>query len=156
MQSGNTPKVTLGGKSQRGWSIDSSSQLSTDEGPLTKENLSKLEVSSAALETSQIKDKLKKRRMSEGILESKKGSADSSGSKELSLIPSISRSTSQRPLITSNPIPPIQSIPTSLEVADEREHRVLENGMDHLETRGDHLESEAAPQQVQANKDIEL
>ncbi|XP_060100443.1 TOG array regulator of axonemal microtubules protein 2 [Heteronotia binoei] len=194
MHCGNTPEVTSRCRSQRGGSIDSSSQLLTDEATLPstskkntclqrgkgqplgrlgsrnvlqkkkmngimlndssqlprrimQENPSKLEVSSAAMETSQIKDKLKKRRMSEGILESKKGSADFSGPEELSLKPSISRSASQRPLITSNPIPPIQSIPTSPEVADEREHQVLENGMDHLETGGDHPESKAAPQQ---------
>nr|XP_056708916.1 TOG array regulator of axonemal microtubules protein 2 [Euleptes europaea] len=116
---------------------------------LMKQNPSKLEVSSAAKETAQIKDKLKKRRLSEGILASNKGMADSSGPKELALKPAISRSASQRLLITSKPMPPIQSIPTSPEVMDEREHRVLENGTDHLETGREHLESTAALQQVQ-------
>ncbi|XP_077197488.1 TOG array regulator of axonemal microtubules protein 2 [Paroedura picta] len=124
--------------------LNDSSQLPWS---LREENPSKLEASSAAMETSWIKDKLKKRRMSEGIFESKKGSADSSGPGKLSLRPSVSRSASQRPLITSKPIPPIQSIPTSPEAADEREHRMLENGMGHLETGGDHLEPKAAPPQ---------
>lgn len=38
-----------------------------------KYSLSELEINSAAMETAQIKDKLKKRRMSEGLLASKKG-----------------------------------------------------------------------------------
>lgn len=57
-------------KKMDGIMLNGSSQLPR---PIRKENPSKLEASSAAMETSQIKDKLKKRRMSEGILESKKG-----------------------------------------------------------------------------------
>ncbi|XP_048368109.1 TOG array regulator of axonemal microtubules protein 2 [Sphaerodactylus townsendi] len=133
-------------KKMDGIMLGDSSQLSSS---LRKQNPSKLEVSSAAMETAQIKDKLKKRRMSDGILASNKGLADSSGSKELALKPAISRATSQRLLITSKPMPPIQSIPTSPEITDEREHRVLENSMDLLGNGGDRLESTAAPQQVQ-------
>lgn len=41
--------------------------------PIAKQDPNVLDVSSAAMETAQIKDKLKKRRMSEGIPASKKG-----------------------------------------------------------------------------------
>ncbi|XP_054839018.1 TOG array regulator of axonemal microtubules protein 2 isoform X2 [Eublepharis macularius] len=112
---------------------------------LPKQNPGELDASSAAVETAQIKDKLKKRRMSEGILASNKGLADPSGPKGLALKPAISRSASQRLLITSKPMPPIQSIPTSPEVTDE--HRELQNGTCHLKSGGDHLESTAAHQQ---------
>lgn len=43
---------------------------------LPRQDPSELEVSSAAVETAQIKDKLKKRRMSEGIHASSKGMMD--------------------------------------------------------------------------------
>ncbi|XP_067421480.1 TOG array regulator of axonemal microtubules protein 2 [Emydura macquarii macquarii] len=90
-----------------------------------------LEVSSVAMETAQIKDKLKKRRMSEGLFASHKGLLDSGGPKGVDLKPALSRSASQRLLITSKPMPPIPSIPTSPEAygPDEREQKTLENGM---------------------------
>ncbi|XP_039386028.1 TOG array regulator of axonemal microtubules protein 2 isoform X4 [Mauremys reevesii] len=59
------------------------------------------------------------------------GLLDSSGPKEVALKPAVSRSASQRLLLTSKPMPPIQSIPTSPEAngTDEREQKTLENGM---------------------------
>ncbi|NXS69346.1 TGRM2 protein, partial [Pandion haliaetus] len=71
-------------------------------------------VSSAAPETTQIKDKLKTRRMSEGLLASQRGLTDCSDPKGVTLKPVVSRSASQRLLVTSKPVPPIQnSLPFS-------------------------------------------
>ncbi|KAH0622632.1 hypothetical protein JD844_025104 [Phrynosoma platyrhinos] len=110
---------------------------------------SKQEVSSAALETAQIKDKLKKRRMSEGILASNKGLLDPAGPKGPALKPAISRSASQRLLITSKPMPPIQSIPTSPETSrvQETDQKVLKNVTECLEVGGNHSETKATTQQ---------
>ncbi|EMP24519.1 hypothetical protein UY3_18444 [Chelonia mydas] len=107
------------------------SSLEGLDSPTLKQDLKELEVSSVAVETAQIKDKLKKRRISEGLFASHRGLLDSSGPKEVALKPAVSRSASQRLLITSKPMPPIQSIPTSPEVngTDEREKTTLENGM---------------------------
>ncbi|KFQ58360.1 Protein FAM179A, partial [Pelecanus crispus] len=49
------------------------------------------EMSSAALETIQIKDKLKTRRMSEGLLASQKGLVDCSDPMGVTLKPEVSR-----------------------------------------------------------------
>ncbi|XP_038252399.1 TOG array regulator of axonemal microtubules protein 2 [Dermochelys coriacea] len=108
------------------------SSLEGLDSPTLKQDLKELEVRSAAVETAQIKDKLKKRRISEGLFASHRGLLDSSGPKEVALKPAVSRSASQRLLITSKPMPPIQSIPTSPEAngTDEREKTTLENGMD--------------------------
>ncbi|XP_062980232.1 TOG array regulator of axonemal microtubules protein 2 [Elgaria multicarinata webbii] len=123
-----------------------------------KQDSGQLEASSAAMETAQIKDKLKKRRMSEGLVASNKGLLDSTGPKGLALKPAISRSASQRLLITSKPMPPIQSIPTSPEPigAHEREQKVSENGTDCLGLGSDHPESTTAPQQILYGNDENL
>ncbi|KAK1207484.1 TGRM2 protein, partial [Pygoscelis papua] len=72
------------------------------------------EASSTALETIQIEDKLKTRRMSEGLLASQKGLTDCSDPKGVTLKPAVSTSASQRLLTTSKPMPPIQdSLPSS-------------------------------------------
>ncbi|KAH1173399.1 TOG array regulator of axonemal microtubules protein 2 [Mauremys mutica] len=107
------------------------SSLEGLDNPTLKQDPKELEVSSAAMETAQIKDKLKKRRISEGLFASHRGLLDSSGPKEVALKPAVSRSASQRLLLTSKPMPPIQSIPTSPEAngTDEREQKTLENGM---------------------------
>ncbi|XP_039386027.1 TOG array regulator of axonemal microtubules protein 2 isoform X3 [Mauremys reevesii] len=107
------------------------SSLEGLDSPTLKQDPKELEVSSAAMETAQIKDKLKKRRISEGLFASHRGLLDSSGPKEVALKPAVSRSASQRLLLTSKPMPPIQSIPTSPEAngTDEREQKTLENGM---------------------------
>ncbi|CAM5102400.1 unnamed protein product [Eretmochelys imbricata] len=107
------------------------SSLEGLDSPTLKQDLKELEVSSVAMETAQIKDKLKKRRISDGLFASHRGLLDSSGPKEVALKPAVSRSASQRLLITSKPMPPIQSIPTFPEVngTDEREKTTLENGM---------------------------
>nr|XP_020648797.1 crescerin-2 [Pogona vitticeps] len=115
-----------------------------------REHLDEQEVCSAAMETAQIKDKLKKRRMSEGTLASNKGFLDPAGPKGSALKPAISRSASQRLLVASKPMPPIQSIPTSPEIngVHGREHEVSENGRGCLEAGGNHSESRGATQQI--------
>ncbi|KAJ7340983.1 hypothetical protein JRQ81_004309 [Phrynocephalus forsythii] len=101
------------------------------------------------METAQIKDKLKKRRMSEGTLASNKGFLEPAGPKGQVLKPAISRSASQRLLITSKPMPPIQSIPTSPEAngVHGREQKMSENGLGCLGAGTDHSESRGATQQ---------
>ncbi|XP_013047912.3 TOG array regulator of axonemal microtubules protein 2 isoform X3 [Anser cygnoides] len=108
------------------------------------------EVSSAALETTQIKDKLKKRRMSEGLLTPQRGMTDGSDSKGITLKPAVSRSASQRLLATSRPMPPIQNRLPSPEPSwtsnKEQEHE--ENGTGCGGSEGNHKElmSEASLQ----------
>ncbi|XP_067318984.1 TOG array regulator of axonemal microtubules protein 2 [Anolis sagrei] len=116
-----------------------------------KQHSNDQEVSSAAVETTQIKDKLKKRRMSEGTLASNKGFLDPAGPKGPDLKPAISRSASQRLLITSKPMPPIQSIPTSPETSrvQETEQKGLKNATECLEIGDNHSpETKAVTQQV--------
>uniref|UniRef100_A0A8C6Y7J9 TOG array regulator of axonemal microtubules 2 n=1 Tax=Naja naja TaxID=35670 RepID=A0A8C6Y7J9_NAJNA len=107
-----------------------------------KYSLSELEINSAAMETAQIKDKLKKRRMSEGLLASKKGLLDKVVPKGPALKPALSRSASQRLLVTSKPMPPIQSIPNTPETnrAQETEQQVRENGSGSLQVEEDNPE----------------
>uniref|UniRef100_A0A670Z5N0 TOG array regulator of axonemal microtubules 2 n=1 Tax=Pseudonaja textilis TaxID=8673 RepID=A0A670Z5N0_PSETE len=104
-----------------------------------KYSLSELEINNAAMETAQIKDKLKKRRMSEGLLASKKGLLDKAVPKGPALKPAVSRSASQRLLVTSKPMPPIQSIPNTPETnrTQETEQQVRENGSDSLQVEED-------------------
>ncbi|NXL66451.1 TGRM2 protein, partial [Chordeiles acutipennis] len=80
------------------------------------------EVSSAALKTIQISSKLKMRTMSEDLLASQRGLTDCSDPKRVTLKPVVSCSTSQRLLVTSKPVPPIQNhLPSS-------EPRTMGNG----------------------------
>ncbi|XP_021247460.1 TOG array regulator of axonemal microtubules protein 2 isoform X2 [Numida meleagris] len=108
------------------------------------------EVSSAALETTRIKDKLKKRRMSEGLLAPQRGLTDSSDPKGVVLKPAISRSASQRLLVTSKPVPPIQnSLPTQEPGwMSNGEQELREDGTDRGSSEGNHKEliSEASLQ----------
>ncbi|NWZ21733.1 TGRM2 protein, partial [Asarcornis scutulata] len=106
------------------------------------------EVSSAALETAQIKDKLKKRRMSEGLLAPQRGVTDSSDSKEITLKPAVSRSASQRLLATSRPVPPIQNRLPSPEPSWTSNREQEENGTGCGSSEGNHKElmSEASLQ----------
>ncbi|XP_074844507.1 TOG array regulator of axonemal microtubules protein 2 [Carettochelys insculpta] len=88
-------------------------------------------VSSAAMETAQIKDKLKKRRISEGSFASHRGLLDSSDHKGVAPKPSVSRSATQRLLLNSKPMPPIQSASTLPKAGrpDKREKTTMQNGM---------------------------
>ncbi|XP_042751208.1 TOG array regulator of axonemal microtubules protein 2 [Lagopus leucura] len=110
------------------------------------------EVSSAALETTQIKDKLKKRRMSEGLLAPQRGLTASSDPKVLALKPAISRSASQRLLVTSKPVPPIQNSLPPLQSGwmSNGEQEFREDGTDHGGNEDNHKEltSEASLQSL--------
>ncbi|XP_054977746.1 TOG array regulator of axonemal microtubules protein 2 isoform X2 [Sorex araneus] len=74
------------------------------------------EAHSVARDTIQIKDKLKKRRLSEGLAASARVSLEPlGGPKGVPLRSTIPRVTSQRLLRAPRPMPPIQSIPTTPE-----------------------------------------
>uniref|UniRef100_A0A8C5KN18 TOG array regulator of axonemal microtubules 2 n=1 Tax=Jaculus jaculus TaxID=51337 RepID=A0A8C5KN18_JACJA len=80
------------------------------------------EASSAARDTIQIKDKLKKRRLSEGMAASSQASLDPGGGpKGAPLRSTIPRTSSQRLLRVPRPMPPIQSIPTTPETRGTNE-----------------------------------
>ncbi|XP_035556341.2 TOG array regulator of axonemal microtubules protein 2 isoform X2 [Canis lupus dingo] len=80
------------------------------------------EVNSVARDTTQIKDKLKKRRLSEGLATSSRVSLDPVGApKGVPLRSAIPRATSQRLLRLPRPMPPIQSIPTTPEAGGAKE-----------------------------------
>eukprot|EP00076_Gallus_gallus_P004032 NP_001264726.1 TOG array regulator of axonemal microtubules protein 2 [Gallus gallus] len=178
---GSVPKVKPRCRALRGGSIDSNLQLCgsrwiTEEGGAisslegwgskacvqdldagARGDLSPLphpqerEVSSAALETAQIKDKLKKRRMSEGLLAPLRGLTESSDLKGVALKPAISRSASQRLLVTSKPVPPIQNSlpPPEPSWMSNGEQELREDGTtDHGGSEGNHKEltSEASLQ----------
>uniref|UniRef100_A0A8C8YJ42 TOG array regulator of axonemal microtubules 2 n=1 Tax=Prolemur simus TaxID=1328070 RepID=A0A8C8YJ42_PROSS len=80
------------------------------------------EASSVARDTTQIKDKLKKRRLSEGLAASSPALLDPGGGpRGAALRSAIPRATSQRLLRVSRPMPPIQSIPTTPEASGAKE-----------------------------------
>ncbi|XP_037600569.1 TOG array regulator of axonemal microtubules protein 2 isoform X3 [Cebus imitator] len=86
------------------------------------------EANSVARDTTQIKDKLKKRRLSEGLAASSRASLDpGEGPQGVPLRSTIPRATSQRLLRLPRPMPPIQSIPTTPEAS-----RAKEKGLDPL------------------------
>ncbi|XP_031211959.1 TOG array regulator of axonemal microtubules protein 2 isoform X2 [Mastomys coucha] len=93
-------------------------------GPLPVAAISSLEseASSVARDTMQIKDKLKKRRLSEGMAASSQASLDPvGGPRGVPLRSTIPRTTSQRLLRVPRPMPPIQSIPTTPEASSAKE-----------------------------------
>ncbi|XP_054421669.1 TOG array regulator of axonemal microtubules protein 2 [Pteronotus mesoamericanus] len=80
------------------------------------------EASSVARDTTQIKDKLKKRRLSEGLAASTQASLDPGGGpKGIPLRGAFPRATSKRLLRVPRPMPPIQSIPTTPETSGTKE-----------------------------------
>uniref|UniRef100_A0A8D0WJL1 TOG domain-containing protein n=1 Tax=Sus scrofa TaxID=9823 RepID=A0A8D0WJL1_PIG len=84
------------------------------------------EANSAARDTTQIKDKLKKRRLSEGLAASSRASLDPGGGpRGVPLRTTIPRVTSQRLLRVPRLMPPIQSMPTTPEASGAKE-----NGLD--------------------------
>nr|XP_054101064.1 TOG array regulator of axonemal microtubules protein 2 isoform X6 [Callithrix jacchus] len=86
------------------------------------------EANSVARDTTQIKDKLKKRRLSESLAASSRASLDPGGGPQgVPLRSTIPRATSQRLLRLPRPMPPIQSIPTTPEAS-----RAKEKGLDPL------------------------
>ncbi|XP_077008613.1 TOG array regulator of axonemal microtubules protein 2 isoform X3 [Tamandua tetradactyla] len=81
-----------------------------------------LEASSVARDTTQIKDKLKKRRLSESLAASSRASlGPGGGSPGAPLRSAIPRATSQRLLRLSRPMPPIQSVPPTPEAGGAKE-----------------------------------
>ncbi|KAL1783703.1 FAM179A isoform X4 [Sigmodon hispidus] len=96
------------------------------------------EASSVARDTIQIKDKLKKRRLSEGMTASSRASLDSGGGpKGVPLRSTIPRTTSQRLLRVARPMPPIQSIPTTPEASSAKEKDLdPPGGRQHLQDPG--------------------
>ncbi|XP_001161801.3 TOG array regulator of axonemal microtubules protein 2 isoform X5 [Pan troglodytes] len=80
------------------------------------------EANSVARDTIQIKDKLKKRRLSEGLAASSRDSLDPGGGPQgVPLHSTIPRATSQRLLRVPRLMPPIQSIPTTPEASGVKE-----------------------------------
>uniref|UniRef100_A0A2K5TMI6 TOG array regulator of axonemal microtubules 2 n=1 Tax=Macaca fascicularis TaxID=9541 RepID=A0A2K5TMI6_MACFA len=80
------------------------------------------EANSVARDTTQIKDKLKKRRLSEGLAASSRASLNPGGGPQgVPLWSTIPRATSQRLLRVPRPMPPIQSIPTTPEASGVKE-----------------------------------
>ncbi|NXE75857.1 TGRM2 protein, partial [Cochlearius cochlearius] len=106
------------------------------------------EVRFAVPETIQIKDKLKIRRMSEGLLTSQRGLTDCSDPKGVTLKPAVCSSASRRLLATSRPVPPIQNSLPSSEPSrmsnGEQEHE--ENSTGYVDSDGNNkdLMSEAS------------
>ncbi|XP_054677431.1 TOG array regulator of axonemal microtubules protein 2 isoform X2 [Grus americana] len=103
-------------------------------------------VSSAALETIPIKNKLKMRRMSEDLPASQRGLTDCSDPKEFTPKPVVSSSASQRLLVNSKPVPPIQNSLPSSETSrmsnGEQEHGENGTGCDDSDGSNEELMSE--------------
>ncbi|XP_032247569.1 TOG array regulator of axonemal microtubules protein 2 [Phoca vitulina] len=96
--------------------------LSLGSKPLAPFSSLESEANSVARDTTQIKDKLKKRRLSEGLAASSRVSLDPvGGPKGVPLRSTIPRATSQRLLRAPRPMPPIQSIPTTPEAGGAKE-----------------------------------
>ncbi|XP_036922745.1 TOG array regulator of axonemal microtubules protein 2 isoform X1 [Sturnira hondurensis] len=101
------------------------------QGPHSLVPLSSLEseASSVARDTTQIKDKLKKRKLSEGLAASTQASLDPGGGpKGVPLRSAIPRATPQRLLRVPRPMPPIQSIPTTPEASVTKERSLDQPG----------------------------
>ncbi|XP_045665108.1 TOG array regulator of axonemal microtubules protein 2 [Ursus americanus] len=96
--------------------------LSLGSNPLAPFSSLESEANSVARDTTQIKDKLKKRRLSEGLAASSRVSLDPvGGPRGVPLRSAIPRATSQRLLRAPRPMPPIQSIPTTPEAGGAKE-----------------------------------
>uniref|UniRef100_A0A8C6QUB1 TOG array regulator of axonemal microtubules 2 n=2 Tax=Nannospalax galili TaxID=1026970 RepID=A0A8C6QUB1_NANGA len=116
--------------------------------PLAASPLLESEASSVARDTIQIKDKLKKRRLSEGVAASSQASLDPGGGpKGVPLRSTIPRTTSQRLLRVPRPMPPIQSIPTTPEANSAKE-----KDLDPPGSRQDSQDSRAGAQEVQISR----
>ncbi|XP_028927296.1 TOG array regulator of axonemal microtubules protein 2 [Ornithorhynchus anatinus] len=98
-----------------------------------------LEASSAAMETIQIKDKLKKRKLSEGLSGAPRGGARGDNPKA-----ALPLAASLR--LLPAPMPPILSIPTTPEAQGS-----LQNGPDPQGSNRDHLKPTLATQKAQSS-----
>ncbi|XP_077630237.1 TOG array regulator of axonemal microtubules protein 2 isoform X2 [Crocuta crocuta] len=106
------------------------------------------EANSVARDTTQIKDKLKKRRLSEGLASSSQVSLDPvGGPRGVPLRSTIPRATSQRLLRVPRPMPPIQSIPTTPEAGEAKE-----KGLDPPGSSQDPQELRPGAQEVQISR----
>ncbi|XP_027411560.1 TOG array regulator of axonemal microtubules protein 2 [Bos indicus x Bos taurus] len=122
--------------------------LSLGPHPLVPLPSLKSEANSVAQDTTQIKDKLKKRRLSEGLAASSRASLDPGGGpKGVPLKTAIPRATSQRLLRVSRPMPPIQSIPTTPEASIAKE-----KGLDPPISRQGPQELRPGAQEVQISQ----
>lgn len=96
--------------------------LSRSRHPLVPLTSLESEASSVARDTTQLKDKLKKRRISEGLAASSRAPLDlGGGPKGGPLRSAIPRATAQRLLRLPRPMPPIQSIPVTPESGGAKE-----------------------------------
>ncbi|XP_009951982.1 PREDICTED: protein FAM179A [Leptosomus discolor] len=113
---------------------------------LSQQALTQGEMSSAALETIQTKDKPKTRRMSEGLLTLQRGLTDCTDPKGVTLKPVVSLSASQRLLVTSETMPLIQNSLPSSEPSrmsnGEQEHGENGTGCDDNDENNKELMSE--------------
>ncbi|KAL0620855.1 TOG array regulator of axonemal microtubules protein 2 [Plecturocebus cupreus] len=103
------------------------------------------EANSVARDTTQIKDKLKKRRLSEGLAASSRAFLDPGGGPQgVPRWSTIPQATSQRLLRLPRLMPPIQSIPTTPEASGAKE-----KGLDPLRSIQRPYELRAGAQEVQ-------
>ncbi|KAM5291655.1 TOG array regulator of axonemal microtubules protein 2 [Ctenodactylus gundi] len=128
--------------------------LSLGPYPLVSAPLLESEAHSVARDTIQIKDKLKKRRLSEGLAACSQASLDPGGGpKGVPLRSTIPRATSQRLLMVPRPMPPIQSIPTTPEALGTKEKDLDPpgSGQGPQELRSDMQEVQISPQYLHCN-----
>ncbi|KFO23318.1 Protein FAM179A [Fukomys damarensis] len=112
------------------------------------------ETSSVARDTTQIKDKLKKRRLSEGMAASLLASLDPGrGPRAAPLQSIVSRTPHQRLLRVPRPMPPIQSIPTTPEASGAKEKGLDTpgSGQGAQELRAGTQEVQISPQYLHCN-----
>ncbi|XP_027789331.2 TOG array regulator of axonemal microtubules protein 2 isoform X2 [Marmota flaviventris] len=122
--------------------------------PLAPATSLESEANSVARDTIQIKDKLKKRRLSEGMAASSRALLDPGGGpKGVLLRSTIPRTTSQRLLKVPRPMPPIQSIPTTPEAsgAKEKSLDLPGSGKGPQEVRARAQEVQISPQYLHCN-----
>ncbi|XP_013378123.1 PREDICTED: protein FAM179A isoform X2 [Chinchilla lanigera] len=149
---GDPGSVTLAGP-LKGWHIGNGhprdlAALSWGPRPQVSVTLLESEANSVARDTTQIKDKLKKRRLSEGMAASLRASLDlGGGPKGVPLRSTVPRTTSQRLLRVPRPMPPIQSIPTTPEASGAKE-----KGLDLPGSRQGAQELSAGTQGVQISR----
>nr|XP_027789332.1 TOG array regulator of axonemal microtubules protein 2 isoform X4 [Marmota flaviventris] len=122
--------------------------------PLAPATSLESEANSVARDTIQIKDKLKKRRLSEGMAAPLRALLDPGGGpKGVLLRSTIPRTTSQRLLKVPRPMPPIQSIPTTPEAsgAKEKSLDLPGSGKGPQEVRARAQEVQISPQYLHCN-----
>ncbi|XP_061067337.1 TOG array regulator of axonemal microtubules protein 2 isoform X2 [Eubalaena glacialis] len=106
------------------------------------------EANRVARDTTQIKDKLKTRRLLEGLAASPRASLDPEGvPKGIPLRTAIPRAASQRLLRVPRPMPPIQSIPTTPEAC-----RAKDKGLDPPRSHQGPQELRPGAQEVQVSQ----